>query len=330
MSRFTTHTGPPPSHLPRTVAQSQETMDEGVPDIHGSQPAGSLVQSLDHVAVVVLDYNQETLTTNCIRSILSHNAVDIIVVQNGRPNHTYAALGSRIHLVFNNANLGFATGMNRGIERALELGADVVLLLNNDTLVEEGALALLAARLRSDPEVGVVGPDLLFSVGILARHSKPTQSRLHSEPVVQIRRRIPFYCVGMRRDLFQSVGLLDEDFFFGKEDDEFCSRASRHGYKIAEVRGAVVNHFVSSSTRLDNHESVLFLAYHMARGRAMLTRKTGRSVTRELIGSFYESVGLMVKCYISGRRIFFDIPIGALSGFRSGLRTPLSSVRYPS
>ena len=64
-----------------------------------------------------------------------------------------------VHLYY---NLGFRGGCNRGIERALELGADYVFLLNNDTVVHEEAIRHLVDALEARPDAGMASALVLF------------------------------------------------------------------------------------------------------------------------------------------------------------------------
>ena len=151
--------------------------------------------------------------------------VEICISANGCTDNTFdyiKELEQRIpHLKYawdDNA-LGYARAVNRGIGVAT---GEFVVLLNNDTYILEWAgfnewLDRLNAPFNEDSDVGVSG--------ILSQY----------EPIYD-RNFLIFFCVMMRRNIFKELGLLDEDFGLGgNEDKEFCYRAEKAGYKLSCV-----------------------------------------------------------------------------------------------
>src|SRR3954470_19264683 len=94
-----------------------------------------------HVAIVVLSLNGREDTLACLASLRDvrwSGPLTVLVVDNGSDDGTSEAIAARspeVVVVRSERNLGFAGGNNLGIRRALDLGADDVLLLNNDTEV---------------------------------------------------------------------------------------------------------------------------------------------------------------------------------------------------
>ena len=95
------------------------------------------------VAAVVLSWNGREDTLACLRSLEAEGA-DVIVVDNASEDGSAEAV-TEVELIRNPQNLGYAGGMNVGIRAALQRGADAVLLLNNDVVVEPGAVGSMAA-----------------------------------------------------------------------------------------------------------------------------------------------------------------------------------------
>ena len=125
-----------------------------------------------YVRVVVLNWNNDWLTTRCVRSILAsdHPAdrLEVVVADNGSIDGSLSRLradlpldSGRVRIVENGANLGFAEGCNRGM-RDLD-GVDFVALINNDATVEAGWLGPLLDEM-ADEEVGAVAPKLLLEL----------------------------------------------------------------------------------------------------------------------------------------------------------------------
>ena len=111
------------------------------------------------VAVVVLSWNGREDTLACLRSLASLEAPEplVIVVDNGSSDGTPDAVREAfpgVELIETGVNLGFAGGNNAGIARALELGADSVLVLNNDVEVDPGSLNALLDEAARRPDAG--------------------------------------------------------------------------------------------------------------------------------------------------------------------------------
>src|SRR5437762_13536091 len=97
------------------------------------------------ICVVTLNWNQEADTRACLESLrqCSYPAMSVILVDNGSQDgspHRLATEFPEVQLLPQATNLGFAEGNNVGIRTALAQGAEHILLLNNDTLVDQGFL----------------------------------------------------------------------------------------------------------------------------------------------------------------------------------------------
>jgi GT2 family glycosyltransferase len=175
-------------------------------------------------------------------------------------------------------NRGFSAGNNLAIRLALNPDTrnaaepfDALLLLNSDTIVHAGALSALTNALARDERIGLVGPRLEWPGGELQpscfRYISPLSellsaaktgplSRLLSSKEVLLERPegddavewISFACVLIRREVFESVGLLDENYFMYYEDVDYSRRAREHGWKIAWETGARVTHLRGGTT----------------------------------------------------------------------------------
>src|SRR5215471_14278631 len=119
------------------------------------------------VAIVVLDYNGLDDTLKCLASLcqVSYSALRVILVNNGSeidPEPQARGLCASLTAINTGANLGYAGGNNIGIKRALEQGAEFVLILNNDTTVGPSIVSTLVDAFASDPALGIVGPVINF------------------------------------------------------------------------------------------------------------------------------------------------------------------------
>jgi len=168
--------------------------------------------------------------------------------------------------LFNQKNLGFAGGVNVGIRKALKDGAEAVLLLNQDTVVEKDFLSPLLEN-----PADIVGPVIKFRRGSkwiydlggrvdwwLGRNKH--YEIQNSKFKIQNKFKIPARPAGgqnskiknidyisgcamlIRRRVFEKIGLFDERYFLYFEDADFCLRAKKAGFKIAVEPKSVIIH----------------------------------------------------------------------------------------
>lgn len=248
------------------------------------------VQSIaPKVSIVVLNHNQYEVTRDCLRSLeeVRYLAFDIILVDNGSTDGSRERLGSEythVKTVSLVENLGVAGGRNAGARRALEQGADYVLFLDNDTLVRPDFLTELLAVGESDPAIGAVAPavyvsgswDTVFSMGgtyypRLAYGRLRDMGRRTGNAADNI---IECHWLGgvatlNKCELFEGIGLLDEDFSpYGSEDLDWGLRVRQAGYKTVVAPRAIVWH-----RRLPGIARNAAVARHWARSRVIFLRK---------------------------------------------------------
>jgi GT2 family glycosyltransferase len=176
----------------------------------------------------------------------------VVVVENGPGPEP--ALPDDVALLRLPANLGYAGGMNAGIAALRAQGADRILLLNNDAILERGALRSLAEAL-DDPRVAAAGPVILSaadgrveSCGAafdlasgrfrLLEHGEPPPpgEGLREADV------LTGAALMVRATALDAVGLLDESYFHSFEDVDWCVRARDAGLRLDVVLGARVRH----------------------------------------------------------------------------------------
>jgi GT2 family glycosyltransferase/tetratricopeptide (TPR) repeat protein len=206
-------------------------------------------------SIVIVTHNQLEYTRTCVESIrrLTDEPYELIFVDNASTDGTVDYLKSLpgALILTNDENRGFPEAANQGIEAA---GGSQVLLLNNDTIVTTGWLRRLLVALHSDPKIGLVGPCSNF-VGstqqIEANYDSLTGmdgfawewGKLYNGRLEDTDRLIGF-CLLIRRTVIDEVGLLDEQFGIGCfEDDDYCLRAIKRGWRAVIARDTFVHHF---------------------------------------------------------------------------------------
>jgi GT2 family glycosyltransferase/2-polyprenyl-3-methyl-5-hydroxy-6-metoxy-1,4-benzoquinol methylase/tetratricopeptide (TPR) repeat protein len=213
-------------------------------------------------SIVIATHNQIDYTRQCLESIRQYTdePYELIVVDNGSTDGTpeyLQGLGNWVKLISNADNRGFPAAANQGIQAAT---GRQVLLLNNDCLVTTSWLARLLRVLASDPKIGLVGPTSNCVSGeqqIEVTYDDLSQldgfawdwGKAHNRELVETDRLVGF-CLLIRRELIEAIGLLDERFGIGCfDDDDYCLRVRKAGYKAVMVRDAFVHHFGGQTFR---------------------------------------------------------------------------------
>jgi GT2 family glycosyltransferase len=203
-------------------------------------------------------------TQSCIESIRIYtppHLYEIIVVDNGSTDGTVDWLRSQTDLkvIFNKENLGFPKGCNQGLAIA---DGDNLLLLNNDTIVTPRWLDQLLACLNSDDTIGAVGPvtnaasyytAISVQYHTLEEMITFAEQYNRSDPSKwEERLKLIGFCMLFKREVFQRIGSLDERFSPGNfEDDDYCLRMRRAGYKVMICTDTFIHHEGSASFRND-------------------------------------------------------------------------------
>jgi GT2 family glycosyltransferase len=214
------------------------------------------------VAIVVLDYNGLDDTVRCFSSLreVCYSALSLILVNNGSkidPEPQARGLCGRLTAINTGANLGYAGGNNVGIKRALEQGAEFVLILNNDTTVDPSIVSALIDAFASDPALGIVGPVINFLDEPATVRTDGV--RFNTGPCTEFFQRLPIplrpgvrtpvpvdivngCCMMVKAEVFRSVGLFDERLFIVHEESDLCLRAQRSGFICAVLGETLVWH----------------------------------------------------------------------------------------
>jgi GT2 family glycosyltransferase len=213
------------------------------------------------LVAVVLNWNggEDTL-----RALTSLEGIETICVDNGSTDGSDAEVARRfpaVELIRNGENLGFAGGNNAGIRRALERGADWVLLVNNDAEVEPGIAEALERAAAARPDAGLLACKVLFEDGQTVMYAGASfnallgysgrrkgfgdPDRFHELHDVV---RADGAAMAMSRAALERVGLLDEQLFAYVEDVELSLRMHDAGFAVVFVPDAVVRHKGSAST----------------------------------------------------------------------------------
>jgi GT2 family glycosyltransferase len=231
------------------------------------------------MAAVVLHYRTPDDTWLTVRSLLASRRVldEILIVNNDAAD---AGAGPApepgVSVLTTGGNHGFSGGMNAGIRAALDRGATHVLLVNSDVIVPPDCVARLEQCLDASPAAGIAGPV------VLARSNPARVESLGMSLAPQTGRMRPRGCGGstarldvpgasvvdgvagclmlIRREVFDEIGLLDEDYFFSFEDLDLCLRARAAGFTTVLAGSARVHHEGGRSIGAESPRRLYFAA----------------------------------------------------------------------
>lgn len=149
---------------------------------------------------------------------------------------------SKVVIIKNDKNYGFAEGNNIGIRFALDkLNSDYVMLLNNDTVVNADFLDILIKSIENDNEIGIIGPqinyynekDKIQTLGWNINWNKGNGRPTKYSPGNLIEVDFIGGCsLLFKRTLIEEVGYWDKEYFAYWEDIDFCYRTKEASYKI--------------------------------------------------------------------------------------------------
>jgi len=219
--------------------------------------------SWPRASIVVLTHDNLAFSRMCLGSVLENTEYpnyELIVVDNGSSDGTVEELQSiagrlpNIKVILNDFNVGFGPGNNQGLRAAT---GDILVLLNNDTIVPRGWLTRLGRHLE-DPSLGIIGPatnrscneaqiDIPYQTYSEFQAVARSQAQRHDGERYLIRMPMMF-CVAFRRDTYERLGPLDERYEIGMfEDEDYALRAKAEGLQVAWTPEVYVHHAYHAS-----------------------------------------------------------------------------------
>ncbi len=220
---------------------------------------------------------------------------EVIVVDNGSTDPTVSRVASefpQVALIANEDNRGFAAACNQAIGAGC---GRYYFLLNPDTIVPPGGLDELAQFADAHPQAGVIGPKLRYPDGRLQYSCRrfPTVTaaifrNTFLEPLTPGVKSVRYYLMAdwdhaevrevdwlsgaamlIRAELVEQISGLDEGFFWGSEDVDFCLRACRAGWQVLYTPQPQIVHAVGRSSR----QAELRIIWHIHRSMYRLYSK---------------------------------------------------------
>lgn len=235
------------------------------------------------VSILMVTYGNWDLTALCLASLqrlAGPTPFELIVVDNCSPDDTQARLLAveqsgllPLRVVCNRQNRGFAAANNQAAELAR---GDVLLLLNNDTIVTTDWLDRLLAVLDEDPTVAMVGPrtnscgneaalgtsyEAVADMFAFASRYTDAHRGGRKEPDM-----LTLFCTAIRTSVWKEVGGLDEGYGLGMfEDDDLTMAVRRLGHRVLLCEDAYVHHYGGAAFGKLSPRKYLRLFFHNRR-----------------------------------------------------------------
>lgn len=252
---------------------------------------------IKHAAILV-NYKDAKVTAECVHSIQKcKDAPHIIVVDNGSSAEVVQELKDLcpgLDLVLAGGNVGFSVGNNIGIKKALKMGAEVVYIINNDTLADPNlffrAYRYVAGKNR------IAGAKIYYAKGYEYHESQKGQGNIlwyaggYFDWSMAVSRHfgidevdhgqfdkikpVDFVTgcfIAVPRQVFKKIGLLDEPFFLYLEDSDFSLHAKKMGIEVMYNPTLILHHCNSSSTGAGSP----LVDYYMTRNRFFIGKRYG-------------------------------------------------------
>lgn len=247
------------------------------------------------VSIVIVNWNGEQLLRECLSSLwkISYRNFEVIVVDNGSHDGSISYLRAQANVKKNlkviekKKNLGFAEGNNVGVKEAK---GDLILFLNNDTIVEKNFLRILVDAINKDKKIGAIQPKIynypeteyldsigsyFINSGLLYHfgHNKKDQKKYSRASQVFS---LKGACMLFKREVLDAVGVFDAKYFAYFEETDLCMRTWMEGYTIwYEPNAAIYHKGGQTAQRLPSS----FVQYHSYKNRIFTYLKNFETAT---------------------------------------------------
>jgi GT2 family glycosyltransferase len=228
------------------------------------------------ICIIIPHYNGLQILDDCLESLYknTYQNFETLLIDNGSTDGSQQMVSEKypqVNLIENTVNLGYAGACNQGIKMA---ETELVLLLNNDTVMPENFLQEMSGALTADKNAALIQPKILsiqdkqffdYSGGAggemdilgypfargrifdLVEKDKHQYDKMESTV---------FWTSGcalmIKKSVLDEIGLLDEDFFAHQEEIDLNWRAQIAGYKNLATSKTFIYHYSGFTLRSDN------------------------------------------------------------------------------
>jgi N-acetylglucosaminyl-diphospho-decaprenol L-rhamnosyltransferase len=228
------------------------------------------------LSIIIVSWNVADLLRNCLRSIDENRGgldLEVIVVDSASGDDSVALVRSEfpwVRLLACTENVGFPRGNNLGLAEA---NGRYLLLLNPDTVILDNALAKMMTFAQENPEVGVLGCQLLNRDGTVQSSKrrfptlltaffestwlenfapKSVLAKYYAQDLADDETNdvdwVMGACMLAPRSVVEQVGGLDEAYFMYSEELDWCRRIKDSGWRVVYYPQAQIVHYVGQSS----------------------------------------------------------------------------------
>ncbi|MBD5211487.1 MAG: glycosyltransferase family 2 protein [Bacteroidales bacterium] len=244
------------------------------------------------LSIVIISWNSLGMLKKCLHSLagmMRRADVEVIWVDNGSTDGSEEWVRSNYPSVSRHIlprNYGVAYARNRGVEASR---GKYVLFLDDDTESGEDSIMPMLDFLQAHPHAGICGtalrdrqgnlqdsfkkfPGLGVKIGNVVRSWLGRKRKVSAPAHVTEVDYLIGACQMIRREVFEKVGMLDENIFYGPEDADFCLRAQEAGWRVCYLPNVSITHHWRRSTSINplgrlgrKHLRALFYFYRKHR-----------------------------------------------------------------
>lgn len=225
--------------------------------------------------VIILTYNNEKTIDKLLNSLSPlKSKLKVMVVDNNSKDYTLSIVGKYgwVSVLKNKNNLGFSAGNNKGIKYALSKKADVIFILNPDTILRKDFISNMSKSLKEfnmENELGLMGPKIYDeSEKIWSLGGKLDKKRYSSILIKKISKNLDYIsgtAIFIKKEVFNQIGFFKEDYFLYYEDLDFCQRAKNAGYAMEIDSRISITHKESSTVGKNSP----IMQYYLARNHLL-------------------------------------------------------------
>ena len=247
------------------------------------------------LSIIIVNYNVKEFLQNLLYSISkasSNTTMEIIIVDNASDDGSVELIREKfpsVQIISNEKNQGFGKANNQALQIAK---GKHILLINPDTIVSEDTFDMLIDFFEKNPEAGLAGCKILNPDGSLqlaCRRSFPGPwtsfckvtglSNLFPKSKIFARYNLTYLSedetyevdaisgsfMMMRKEVYDTVGGFDEEFFMYGEDLDLCYRIQKAGYKVFYFHNTQIIHYKGESTKRSSFDetNLFYNAMHL-------------------------------------------------------------------
>jgi hypothetical protein len=298
--------------------------------------SANLMDNEPDLSIIIVNWNTKNLLLDCLASVyetVNRISMEVWLVDNASSDGSVEAVNRfypDVNIIQNSKNLGFAAANNRAFKR---MRGRYAVLLNTDTVLTKGAIEAIYNFMENNPDAGMacgqlLNPDgskqnsfanfpgfasLLFSESLLERllpNKYPSKRNAGPNP------KEVDSCIGacmmVRGKAMQTVGWLDESFFFFFEETDWARRMKQSGWKVCMVPSAQIYHLQGQSVGHNVRSRILFY-----RSRYIYFKKWHRDIYGFVRGVVFFRLLINAALNLAG----FIGTIGLHAGIRAKLDT---------